>query len=126
MDTVAGTRRVRLSWRRLAKWQRRLLIVVAVLVCSAWVGISSIVLLVLLDSFLGCPPTMGCPEPTTWNCSSLNYAHGADVGSVLRCQSLISRSAAGGHSDLAVGGNGFSLGEHLPQIRTWVFGIVLV
>jgi hypothetical protein len=46
--------------------------VVAVLVCSAWVGIGSIVLLVLLDSPLGCPPTMGCPEPTTWNCSSLN------------------------------------------------------
>ena len=72
MDTVTGTRRVRQCWRRLAKWQRRFLMVVAVLVCSAWIGIGSIGLLVLLDSPLGCPPTMGCPEPTTWNCSPLN------------------------------------------------------
>jgi hypothetical protein len=72
MDTIAGVHRVRQYWRRFAKWQRRLLIVVAVLVCSTWVGIGCVVLLVLLDSPLGCPPTMGCPEPTTWNCSSLN------------------------------------------------------
>jgi hypothetical protein len=42
MVTIAGTQRVRQCWRRLAKWQRRLLIVVAVLVCSAWIGIGSI------------------------------------------------------------------------------------
>jgi hypothetical protein len=61
MSTIAGTQRLRQCWRRLAKWQRRLLIVVAVLVCSAWVGIGSSVLLVLLDSPLGCPPTYGLP-----------------------------------------------------------------
>ena len=72
MHTIAGTERLRQCWRRLAKWQRRLLMVVAVLVCSAWVGIGCVVLLVLFDSPLGCPPTMGCPEPTTWNCSPLN------------------------------------------------------
>jgi hypothetical protein len=72
MDTIAGTQCVRQCWGRFAKWQRRLLIVVATLVCSAWVGIASIVPLVLLDSPLGCPPNKGCTEPTTWNCSSLN------------------------------------------------------
>jgi hypothetical protein len=72
MDTIAATQRLRRCWRRLTKWQRRLLIVVAVVVCSAWVGISSIVPLVLLDSLLGCPPTMGCPERKASDCSSWN------------------------------------------------------
>jgi hypothetical protein len=72
MNTTACTQPLRQRWRRLAKWQRRLLIVVAVLVCSAWAGIGSIVLLVLLDSPLGCPPTMGCPERSTSDCSSWN------------------------------------------------------
>ena len=72
MNTIASTQRLRQCWRRLAKWQRRLLIVVAVLVCSAWVGVGSIVLLVLLDSRLGCPPTMGCPERSISDCSSWN------------------------------------------------------
>ena len=72
MNTIAGTQRLRQCWRRLAKWQRGLLIVVALLVCSAWVGIGSIVLLVLLDFPLGCPQTMGCPERKTSDCSSWN------------------------------------------------------
>ncbi len=72
MNTIAGTQRVRQCWGRLAKWQRRLLIVVAVLVCSAWIGIGSILLVVLFDSPLGCPPTMGCAERTASDCSSWN------------------------------------------------------
>jgi hypothetical protein len=70
MDTIAVPQRLRHWWRRLAKWQRRLLITLAVLVCTAWIGIGSIALLVLVDSPLGCPPTMGCPERKTNDCSS--------------------------------------------------------
>ena len=72
MEAIAVPPRLRQCWRRLAKWQRRLLMVVAVLVCSAWVGIGSIALLVLFDSPLGCPPTMGCPEHKAVDCSSWN------------------------------------------------------
>ena len=69
MDTITVTPRGRHCWRRLAKWQRRLLIVVAGLACSVWIGIGSIALFVLLDSPLGCPSTMGCPERKASDCS---------------------------------------------------------
>ena len=72
MDTITVPPRLGHCWRRLAKWQRHLLIVAAVLVCSVWIGIGAIALLVLLDSPLGCPPTVGCPERKASNCSSWN------------------------------------------------------
>ena len=72
MNTTADTQRLRQCWRRLAKWQRYLLMIVVVLVGTAWIGIGSIALLVLLDSPLGCPPTMGCPERSTSDCYSWN------------------------------------------------------
>ena len=69
MDTIRVPPRLPRWWRRLAKWQRHLLMIVVVLVGTAWIGIGSIALLVLLDSPLGCPPTMGCPEPKASDCS---------------------------------------------------------
>jgi hypothetical protein len=60
---------LRQHWRQLAKWQRRLLMTVGVLVCTVWIGIGSAGLIALFESSLGCPPTMGCPEPTPNNCS---------------------------------------------------------
>ena len=57
-------------WRRLGKWPQRFLTVVAVLVGVTWVVIGSLVVIAIADSPLHCPPTMGCAEHETKNCSS--------------------------------------------------------
>ena len=72
MNTIVKYSTLAAVLAAVAKWQWRLLIVVAVLVCSAWVGVGSIMLLVLLYSRLGCPPTMDCPERSISDCSSWN------------------------------------------------------
>ena len=72
MGMIAVPQCLRQRWRRLARWQRRFLAIVAVLVGAAWIGLGSIALLVLVDSPLGCPPTMGCPERKANDCSSWN------------------------------------------------------
>jgi hypothetical protein len=72
MDTIAVPPHLMRCWRLLTIWQRRLLIVVAALVGTAWIGIGSIGLLVLLGSPLGCPPTTGCRERKATDCSSWN------------------------------------------------------
>ena len=74
-DTIAGVHRVRQCWRRFAKWQWRLLIVVAVLFCSAWVGIGSVVLLVVFDSPLGLPTNYGFPGTYNLELLFVEYAH---------------------------------------------------
>jgi hypothetical protein len=56
-------------WLRLGKWPRRILTIVAVLVGVVWVAIASIVLIVLADSPLHCPPTMGCVDRKTKECT---------------------------------------------------------
>ena len=70
MDSMAVIQYLKRRWLRLSKWQRRLLTIVAVTVGAAWIGIGSVGLLILSDSPLGCPPTMGCPERKANDCSS--------------------------------------------------------
>ena len=70
MNTMAVIPYLTRRWLRLGKWQRCLLTIVAVLVGAAWIGIGSVGLLILSDSPLGCPPTMGCPKRKANNCSS--------------------------------------------------------
>lgn len=70
MDSMAVIQYLTRRWLRLGKWQRCLLTIVAVLVGAAWIGIGSLGLLILSDSPLGCPPTIGCPERKANDCSS--------------------------------------------------------
>ena len=66
-STVRGLAKER--WLRLGKWSRQILTIVAVLVGVVWVAIASIVLIVLADSPLHCPPTMGCVDRKTKECT---------------------------------------------------------
>ena len=57
-------------WKRLGRWPRRVLMTVGVMTALVWFAIGSLVLLALSDSSLDCPPTMGCPDRQTKDCSS--------------------------------------------------------
>jgi hypothetical protein len=63
-------RRVTECWDRLGRWPRRVLLTVGVLAALVWLAIGSLVLLAVSDSPLHCPPTMGCPDRETKDCSS--------------------------------------------------------
>ena len=70
MAASSAYRLVKECWLRLGKWPQRVLITVGVLVALVWLAIGSVVLLALRDSPLHCPPTMGCPDHETKDCSS--------------------------------------------------------
>jgi len=60
---------VKECWRRFGKWPRRILIIVGVVLGLTWVWIGSLILIALADSPLHCPPTMGCTEDESKDCS---------------------------------------------------------
>ncbi len=57
-------------WLRLGKWPRRILTIIAALVRVVWVAIGFLALIALAHSPLHCPPTMGCVDRETKECSS--------------------------------------------------------
>ena len=70
-STVQGFAKA--CWLRLGKWPQLIFTIVAVLAGVVWVAIGSLVLIVLADSPLHCPPTMGCVDRKTKECSSWGW-----------------------------------------------------
>lgn len=70
MTAMNGITNLRRVWRRLDKRLRFLLLVTAAPIATIWIIIGTFVLFLLVESSpLGCPPTMGCPERRTNECS---------------------------------------------------------